>query len=173
MAMKTNLLFLTFAITAYAGDPWEQPASEWSAETAHRILSNSPWARPVKGQSITVRWESAAPVRLAIERLHQKPLVADYESCLVLALVGLRTASDGLPQAWLKTTGREAVRAFKIEKQADAIVLFFDSRAVFAPTVFRLPFGVKAGNSIEFIAHIDGQTIRERFPLGKMSYNPS
>jgi hypothetical protein len=173
MVTRTGLFLLTFVMAAYGVDPWNQPASEWSAETAHRILYDSPWAKTVKGRSITVRWESAAPVRLAIEMLHQKPLAANCESCLVLAIVGLTAGTNEQPSAWLKTTGRQAVSVFKVEKQAGATVLFFDARTVFTPTVFRLPFGVKAGNTIEFEAHIDGQTIRERFPLRKMSYNAS
>lgn len=158
---------------AYGGDPWKQPASEWREETAQRILHDSPWAKPVKGRSITVRWESAAPVQLAIEKLHQKPLSAGCESCLVIALVGTTASIDETSPACLKTTGRKPVRAFKVEKQDGSTVLFFDAREVFTPTVFRLPFGAKAGNTIEFLVRIDGVTIRERFPLGRMSYNVS
>jgi hypothetical protein len=88
-------------------------------------------------------------------------------------VVGVNAPSSGPPAAWLKTTGRKPVAAFDAEMQSGAIVFFFDLGAVPAPTVFRLPFGVQAGNAIEFETRIGGRTIRKRFPLGKMSFTPS
>ncbi len=79
--MTRRLLLGTGAMISLAARNWERDAfPDWSDEHVDKVLTDSPWAQPVKvafrqlGVSteiyLTVRWSSALPVRRALA-LHQ------------------------------------------------------------------------------------------------------
>jgi hypothetical protein len=153
----------------FAVDPWSTPASRWTEEDARRILLESPWAKTVSGAGLTVRWESARPVRLALEKLKAKAPEFDYQTCYAIAVVGAEPTPP--VQAKLKANGREAIAAFDVRIQ-DAVIVFLFPRAeeLREPVVFRLPAGIRIGNNVEFETSIAGRKIKQKFCLKTMSY---
>jgi len=146
--------------------------SRWTDGDAKLILNSSPWAKRVGETKVTIRWESARPIRLALARLNAKQMIDDNQSCYAVAVVGL-TLSDDLqrPEATLKATGRRPLAASDVRIQ-DGIVLFLFPRSeeVAEPIVFRFPLGLKIGNAVEFQARIGAASIRQKFSLKSMSY---
>jgi len=120
---------------------------------------------------VTVRWESARPVRLALARLQQKSAVDDG-AWYAIAVVGLEMPSQPPnAEASLKATGRKAFEAFGLKMREDGIVFLFPrSEEVEQPIVFRFPLGLKIGNTVEFETRIGSQVVKEKFCLRNMNY---
>src|ERR1035437_10494452 len=78
--MKRLLIGVLLALPSFAGDPWETPRSQWTQQDAPRILNASPWAKPDGRTKAIVRWDSARPVQLAIEKLNGKPAIGGHAS---------------------------------------------------------------------------------------------
>lgn len=168
--MRKLLASILIVLPAFAGDPWKRPASTWTDADAQRVLSASPWAKTVGQSKMTVRWESARPVRLALARL-QKTALAD-NSCYAIAVVGLEMpAQPPTLEASLKATGRKAIAAFGVKLREDRIVFQFPRlEEVQEPIVFRLPVGPKIGDTVEFETRIGSQLVKEKFCLRSMKY---
>jgi len=169
--MKNFFLSLVLALPASAGDLWRLPASQWTEQSAQQVLQASPWAKPIGRLKMTVRWESAAPVRLAVEKLKAEPSYSDCESCYVIAVVGLGSTRAAGETATLRSTGRTAIAAFKTRAREDMILFFFHSVGLYTPTVFRFPFGHTLGDQIEFTARIGTETIKRKFSPLEMTYD--
>jgi hypothetical protein len=171
--MRKILTYLVFILPAFAGDPWRRPSSEWTEEDARRVLSNSPWAKSIEHSAVTVRWESARPVRLALTRLKQTTGTAADASSYAIAVTGLEMpAIAPSVEASLKATGRKALAAFGLNMREDAIVYLFQrAKDVQRPVVFRFPVGPEIGETVEFEARIGSQTIRQKFCLRGMTYD--
>ena len=170
--MKRTLAFLLIALPGFAGDPWRGPSSGWTEQDARNILRESPWARPVGRSNVTARWETARPVRLALEILKVPRRGADCQTCYAIAVVGLPAAELGRnSEATLKATGRDAVAAYDVRVEGDTVVFLFPrDPGLSEPIVFRLPIGVKFGNDVQFRARIGERVVRQKFSIGSMSY---
>jgi hypothetical protein len=162
---------MLIALPGFGGDPWRSPLSKWTEEDATRILRDSPWAKPLNRSRATIRWETARPVQLAMEKLKiHRP--AGCVSCYAVALVGFPTLEGGpKPSASLKATGRKPIAAFETRTDGHVTVFFFPRiEELTEPIVFRLPVGVKFGNDIEFEGRIGAETVRQKFSLGTMTW---
>jgi hypothetical protein len=171
--MRKLLIYVIFVIPVLAGDPRRIPSSEWSEADARRVLSNSPWAKPVQHSAVTVRWESARPVQLALTRLKLTTGTAAEGPSYAVAVIGLETpAQPPTAEASLKATGRKALAALGLKIREDGIVYLFPrTEDIQQPVVFRLPVGPKIGETVEFEARIGNQMIRQKFCLRGMTYD--
>src|ERR1035438_3295533 len=142
--MKRLLIGVLLALPSFAGDVWDTPLSQWTQQDATRILNASPWAKADGRTKAVVRWDSARPVQLAIEKLNGKPAIVDHASSYVIAVVGL-TAPDRsqMPEAYLTATGRNRIPSVETRMLDDTIYFFFPRIELLQPIVFRLPLGVK------------------------------
>ena len=117
-------LFASFAVVGWCGDFWDQkPPVEWSDTECARLLSDSPWAKPVKASNelsgklhagaslngglsvgmgsrrnsdtnpeftVTVRWESAQPIREASRRTS----LGKPDRTYIISVTGLPIGAD-------------------------------------------------------------------------------
>ena len=171
--MRKILTFVVLVLPVLAGDPWRRPSSQWTEADARRVLSDSPWAKPVQHSPVTVRWESARPVRLALTRLNQTPGITPEGSSYEIAVMGLKTPAEGsAAEASLKATGRKALAAFGLKLREDGVVYLFPrAEDVQQPVVLRFPVGPKIGETVEFEVQIGRQVIRQKFCLHGMKYD--
>jgi hypothetical protein len=170
--MKATLLLAILVFPCLAADPWTTPVSGWTEADAQRVLKASPWARLVSPAKVTVRWESARPIRFAWQRLRHQPLVPDGQACYALSVAGIHADSSGhKPQGSLRASGRQAVPAFEVRIQ-DELVMFLFPRVeqLRDPVVFRFPFGLKIRDNVVFAARIGDLNVRQTFSLKAMSY---
>ena len=169
--MKRLLIGVLLALPSFAGDPWETPRSQWTQQDATRILNASPWAKPDGRTKAIVRWDSARPVQLAIERLNGKPAIGDHASSYVIAVVGLTVPERSQkPEAYLTATGRNRIPSVETTILDNAIYFFFPRTELLQPIVFRLPLGVKFGNDIEFAGRIGAVDVKTKLSLRSMTY---
>jgi hypothetical protein len=168
--MRTILLSCLLTIpAAFAGGPWTAPANQWSEADARRILSDSPWAKPLGRDKAYVRWESSRPVRIAMARLGDKVVTEDLQHYFVVTVVGVAGADKA--EATLKANGREAVKAVGRQRGDGSVVFLFPREArVYDPTTFAFPLAGKLGNSVEFRVTVGGQALKQSFPLKHMKY---
>jgi hypothetical protein len=171
--MRKILSYLVFVLPALAGDPWRVPSSEWTDADARRVLSNSPWAQPVEHSAVTVRWESARPVQLAMAQLQQKTAIGDDSGSYAVAVVGVEMPSQRPnAEASLKATGRKALAAIGLQIREDALIFRFPrTYEIQQPVVFRFPVGPKVGDTVEFETRIGNRAIRQKFLLRRMNYD--
>jgi hypothetical protein len=171
--MKRALVYLALALPSFATDPWKMPHSAWTEEDARRILQSSPWAKAIPGSGANIRWESARPVQLAIEKMMGKAPALSCSGCYAVAIVGgtnleLTTTSV----ATLKANGRPRISSIGSKMIGDAAVFIFPRHEELGqPIVFRLPVGVKLGNTIDFETEIGGRIVKQRFLPGRMTYD--
>src|ERR1019366_10491004 len=138
--MKRLLIGVLLALPSFAGDPWRTPLPQWTQQDATRILTASPWAKPDGRIKAIVRWDSARPVQLAIEKLNGNPTIADHESSYVIAIVGLTVPERSpKPEAYLRATGRNPIPSIETRILDNAIFFFFPRTGVIQPMVFRFP----------------------------------
>jgi hypothetical protein len=166
------LVYLLIALPGFAVEPWSTPASQWTEENARQILLASPWAKSIPGSGLTVRWESARPIRLALEKLKAKALEFDYQTCYAIAVAGV-AATEVTPanHATLKAHGRDAITSFAVRIQDRVMYFLFPrSEELREPVVFRLPVGIRFRNDVEFETSIDGRKIKLKFCLNTMAY---
>ena len=169
--MNKLLIGVLLALPSFAGDPWETPLSQWTQQDATRILNASPWAKPDGRIKAIVRWDSARPVQLAIEKLNGKPTIADRQSYYAIAVVGLMVAERSpKPEAYLRATGRKSIPSVETRILDNAIFFFFPRAELLQPIVFRLPLGLKLGNDVEFAARIGALDVKKKFFLSSMTY---
>ena len=169
--MKRLLIGVLLALPGFAGGPWEAPLSQWTKEDATRILNASPWAKPDGRTKAIVRWDSARPVQLAIERLNRKPAIGEDASSYVIAVVGLTALERAQkPEAYLTATGRNRIAAVETRMLDDVMYFFFPRAELLQPIVFRFPLGAKFGNDIEFAARIGAVDVKTKFSLRSMTY---
>lgn len=169
--MKRLLIGVLLALPSFAGDPWETPLSQWTQQDATRILNASPWAKPDGRNKAIVRWDSARPVQLAIEKLNGKPAIGDPASTYVIAVVGLTVPERSpKPEAGLTATGRDRIPSIETRILDNAIYFFFPRTELFQPIVFRLPLGLKLGNDVEFAVRIGALDVKKKFSLSSMTY---
>jgi len=169
--MKRLLICALLTLPGFAGDPWRTPFPQWTQQDATRILNASPWAKPDGRLKAIVRWDSARPVQLAIERLNGKPTIGDHESSYVIAVMGLTVPErSAKPEATLRATGRNPIPSVETRILDNAIIFFFPRTELIQPTVFRLPLGVKFGNDVEFDGRIGAQDVKGKFSLRSMTY---
>jgi hypothetical protein len=169
--MKRLLIGVLLALPSFAGDPWRTPLPQLTQQDATRILNASPWAKPDGRTKVIVRWDSARPVQLAIERLNGNPTIADYESSYVIAVVGLTVPERSpKPEAYLRATGRNPIPSIETRIMDNVIFFFFPRAGLLQPIVFRCPLGLKLGNDVEFAARIGALDVKRKFSLNRMSY---
>jgi hypothetical protein len=170
--MKLVLLFVVVALPFFAADPWKVPHSTWTEEDARRILQSSPWVRPVPESHAIVRWESARPVQFAILKLQPAASVESCSGCYAIAIIGATNMDfSAASVATLKANGRTPIQSIETRVIRDAAIFVFPRREeVGQPILFRLPAGVKFGNTIEFETRIGSRILKQRFLPGKMTY---
>jgi hypothetical protein len=169
--MKRLLIAVLMALPSFAGDPWETPGSQWTQQDATRVLNASPWAKLDGRTKALVRWDSARPVQLAIEKLNGKPPIGDHASSYVIAVVGLTVPERSQkPEACLTPTGRKRISSVETTILDNAVYFSFPRTELLQPIVFRLPLGVKLGNDIEFAARIGAVDVKTKFSLRSMTY---
>ncbi len=168
--MKRLLICASLALPSFAGAPWRTPLPQWTQQDATQMLNSSPWAKPDSRIKAIVRWDSARPVQLAIEKLHGKPTIADHQSCYAIAVVGLTSGErSAKAAAYLRPTGRNKIPSVETKILDNAIVFFFPRAEPLQPVVFRLP-GLKLGNDVEFAARIGALDVKKKFSLRSMTY---
>lgn len=169
--MRIILISLLIVLPGFAGDPWKVPSSEWTMADAQRLLGASPWSKAIDQSKIVVRWESASPVRLALTQLNKR-VETDDDPCYAIAVIGLETPSE--PPRWeasLRATGRKAIAAVRVRMRDDGLVFVFPrDPELQQPVVFRMPFDLKLGNTVEFEARIGNQVVKQKFSLRCMTY---
>jgi len=174
--MKIAIVFLAAAASCLARSPWTTPTRQWTEEDARQILYDSPWAKGVSGSKARIRWESARPIRLALEKLNLiRPGDEDCQPCYAVAVVDMpKDSINASSQATLTATGRRAITASAIRIR-DFGVLFIFPRdpELREPVCFRLPVGVTIGNDVEFAARIGTWTVKRKFRLRSMTYDGS
>jgi hypothetical protein len=169
--MKRILICALVALPSFAGDPWRTPLTQWTQQDAAQILNSSPWAKPDGRIKAVVRWDSARPVQLAIEKLNGKPTIADRQSHYAIAVVGLTVAAGSpKPEAYLRASGRNPIPSVETRILDNAITFFFPRTELLQPVVFRLPLGLKLGNDVEFAARIGALDVKKKFSLKSMTY---
>jgi hypothetical protein len=169
--MKRLLICALLALPSFAGDPWRTPHLQWTQQDAAQILNSSPWAKPDGRGKAIVRWDSALPVQLAIEKLNGKPTIADYHSYCAIAVVGLTVAERSpKPEAYLRASGRHPIQSVETRILDNAVIFLFPRAELLQPIVVRLPLGVKLGNDVEFAARIGALEVKKKFSLGSMTY---
>jgi len=168
--MKRLLIGVLLALPSFAGDPW-RTLPQLTQQDATRILTSSPWAKPDGRIKAIVRWDSARPVQLAIQRLNGNPTIADHESSYVIAVVGLTVPERSpKPEAYLRATGRNPIPSIETRILDNAIFFFFPRRGLLQPIGFRFPLGPKLGNDVEFAARIGTLDVKRKFSLNRMTY---
>ena len=170
--MKEVVLLLLLTCHVFARDPWAIPSSQWTEEDAKQILSASPWAKTVGSPSIYARWESARPIRLALQRLGLLRPDEDCQQCYAVAVIGLpRTHGAQESVATLKAAGRMAIPAYEVKIYDNSIVFFFHRVPELSePIVFRFPGGLKLGNTVHFQAQIGSRMVKQKFSLRIMTF---
>jgi hypothetical protein len=184
------ILMAASALPRMAAQPWRKPIEKWSDADANRVLTASPWTKrsppsrwPAVLSKVTVRWESAMPVRQAHRKRGLAPVVDDGKTYYAIAIAGFR--SDTLEagfnlaaaEASLRYCGRtpEVAASVKVLRDADGIplivFLFPVMEAIRQPGVFRYPFGITFHpNEFHFVARIGSTEIRQTFSLRDMLY---
>lgn len=172
MSLKEVVLLLLLACHAFARDPWAIPSSQWTEEDAKQILSASPWTKTLSNPSIDTRWESARPIRLALQRLGLLKPDEDCQQCYAVSVIGLpATLSAQKPVATLRATGRMAIPAYEVKIHDNSIVFFFRRiPELREPIVFRFPGGLKLGNTVHFQAQIGSRMVKQKFSLRIMIF---
>src|ERR1035441_10685304 len=169
--MNRLLIGVLLALPSFAGDPWATPRSQWTQQDATRILNASPWAKPDGRIKAIVRWDSARPVQLAIEKLNGKPTIGDHASSYMIAVVGLMVPERSPTlEAYLRATGRNRIPSIETRIVENAVLFFSPRTELLQPVVFRLPLGLKLGNDVEFAARIGAVDVKKTFSLGRMTY---
>jgi hypothetical protein len=171
--MKQLFLSLIFLLPCVAGDPWKIDASRWTEADAKRILSDSPWAKPVGRVAVTIRWESAGPVQLAKRKLGWKAASEEYPSFYAVAILANSPAQLGTrTKAKLRAAGRGSISSSKVLVQDRSVIFLFPRLQEFQePIVFRLPFGIKFGNQVEFVTRLGDYDVKQTFSLRAMTYD--
>lgn len=188
-----SLLMVT-GLVGLAEPPWEKPSSKWTEKDARRILSDSPWAKTIttkasaqKDRTLTVRWESAAPVQIALRRVGIAPAIPANESYRAIAVLGATAQPRDWsleeiqrwpkPTAWLQSTGKTLITPSEVrillEDQETPLVLFLFPKTAENgdPRVFRLPLGIVLHQrEATFTAQIGPVAIKQRFPFKDMIY---
>jgi hypothetical protein len=181
-----------------AAQPWEKPIEKWSDADARRVLSASPWAKrttpklrsasgaPDRGPAllskVTVRWESAMPVKQAHRKRGSVPVADDGKSYYAIGIAGFRPdASEAqfepsAPEASLRYCDRDPAAATSVRVLRDAdghpfiVFLFPVTGAIREPGIFR-PFPIAfRPNKFHFVAQIGPIEIRQTFSLRDMLY---
>jgi hypothetical protein len=196
IAIICLLVFLS-PISRAIAQPWSKPIAKWSDADARHVLSASPWAkrttpkfREVAGgemagrrvalSKVTVRWESAMPVKAAHRKRGTVPAVADDQAHYAIAIGGLRPqGSDALSvsEAVLQYCDGEPAKAVGVKTLTDAdggpllVFLFPAVKEIREPGVFRYPFGITfKPNTFEFVVRVGQVEIKQKFDLRDMLY---
>lgn len=175
---------------------WEKAPEQWSDADAKRILTESPWAKPtnlkVHGASqrspssrVTLRFEGALPVRLALQKVGVAPAgTPDPSECAVVVefpkgWAQYRDAAGDWhdAQAWLEPAGAPRVQAFRvrlIEERDDVaalVFLFKRTSEMTSARYARLPIFLKRNlKTIKFDGHVGSLGWKQSFSLPEMIY---
>ena len=169
--MKRLLTCALLALPSFAGDPWKTPLLQWTQQDAAQILNFSPWAKPDGRINAIVRWDSARPVRLAIEKVNGKPTITGDQSYCAIAVVGVAVAERSpKPEAYLKATGRNRIQSIETRILDNSVLFLFPRTELLEPIVVRFPLGLKLGNDVEFAARIGSVDVKQKFSLRGMTY---
>jgi hypothetical protein len=205
--MKTFAVWLALVAPAM-GQPrsWEKAPEQWSDADAKRILTESPWARPTRllinkssqprnapqGSSlptqslrVTVRFEGASPVRLALQKVGLVPVgVLDASECTVVVEFPARWAQYRVAagdwhdaQAWIEPAGApriEASRVRLIEETDNVAALVFAIKRtpeLTSARYARLPIFLKRDvKTIKFGGRVGTLTWKQSFSVPAMVY---
>ncbi len=195
LAILCSFMVLS-ALPRIAAQPWRKPIEKWSDADARRVLSASPWAKrttprlrsepgatnpgPAMLSNVTVRWESAMPVKQARQRRGLAPVAEDGKSFYAIAIAA--SYPDAPPnlstaEASLRYCDRDPAVATSVKLLRDGdgrpliVFLFPVMEAIRKPGVFRYPFGITF-HPIEFhfAARIGSVEIRQTFSPRDMLY---
>jgi hypothetical protein len=191
MGFRLILLCACVAFTAWARQPWDRSELSWTDADAKRILTDSPWAKTVvpRGRStaggwpaaMTLRWESARPVREALRVLGISTANHEQQDFYAIGLVGpanfhVQDAGHSDWEASIKAPGNWSLKALSLrtlnqEGSAITLFLFPKNGPVRQPNIWALPFGVTFPVwKVDFAARADGMEIRQSFAIDKMWY---
>ncbi len=178
MILLLGFFLLAGISAASPASAWDRPEATWSDADARLILMNSPWAKTSRS-SITVRWEDALPVKLALRRVGISPATDETGQAYAIAVVfpDRRVPQDVRPNAELRIPGCPVLNAagFKIldEDHHRRIVVFWfrKSGMVTQPGIVRFPLGISIPtHQIEFSAGIGPLKIKTTFAMHRMVF---
>ncbi len=135
--------------------PWlaKDPA-QWTDDDASQLLADSPWSAPAKlyqsldsassrpkAVRVTIQWQSALPVRLALAKKDGSSVDAAPLDEYVVVVAGFTANTYGLTPRKLKSTislirsGHERIYPSKVDIPDDQTVIFhFPKKDPIAPT---------------------------------------
>lgn len=176
--------------------PWDKPTEQWSDADVKRILIESPWAKPTNLQvhgalqrssssRITVRFEGALPIRLALQRVGRAPVeisdpaefavVVEFPKGWAQYRDAVRDWNDA--QAWVETAGAPRIQNLSvrlIEEKDDvaALVFLFKRTPELTSTRYaRLPIFLKRNlKTIKLDGHVGALGWKQSFSVREMVY---
>jgi hypothetical protein len=196
-----RLVIALFALAgASMGQPvWDKNSDRWTDTDVARILSDSPWAKsatvrvrasdsglqnPPTTIRVTVRFESALPIRLALLKSGFVPAsVADQAKCVVVVqfpgpwakyspVAGdWRSAQARLAPAGSASVWSSEVRLIEEKDNVAALVYTFQrSAALAAPRYVSVPFVRRNFKTVSFEANVGKLNLRLRYSIPAMTF---
>lgn len=184
------------ALTLWAAGPWNRPIEHWTEDDAREILTDSPWAKAAIitapgtvqriNKEVTVRWQSAAPIRLALRKQGRLPVGVLTDGSYVIAIANLSSIAGerelqdlqtkNLLNATLKPRGRKPIAALAVDVLLEdyntpLLVFVFPEIQFVEEPVAKLPLGITpTPPQLEFSATIGSVVVKQKFPVRAMKY---
>ena len=173
MALLVALLLSVF--------PWQaKDPAQWTDDDASQLLADSPWSAPAKllqsldsasGRPkvvrVTIQWQSALPVRLALAKKDGAPVDPAPLDEYVIAVAGFTATTYGLTPRKLRSTislirsGHERVYPSKVDIPDDQTVVFhFPKKDPIVPT----------DKHVEFQLFVKKIHLNKKFDLKEMQF---